>query len=66
MIKIAADVRKCEGYANCVIAAPDVYDIDDDGNVVILRSTVDDSEREQVAEAVRSCPAAAIWLEDEG
>ncbi|MEU3618008.1 ferredoxin [Streptomyces sp. NPDC006872] len=65
MIKIAADIGKCEGYANCVVAAADVYDIDDDGHVVVLRSTVDDSERSRVAEAVRSCPAAAIWLEEE-
>lgn len=65
MIRIAADIDRCEGYANCVVAASDVYDIDDDGNVIILRSTVDDSERGKVAEAVRSCPAAAIWIEDE-
>lgn len=63
MIKLAADVEKCEGYANCVVAASDVYDIDDDGKVIVLRSTVEDSERDRVAEAVRSCPAGAIWLE---
>lgn len=64
MIGIGADIGKCQGYANCVVAAPDVYDIDDDGTVVILRSTVDDDERDVVEEAVRSCPAAAIWLEN--
>lgn len=65
MIKIGADVGKCEGYANCVIAASDVYDIDDDGKVIVLRPAVEQGEREKVEEAVRSCPAAAIWLEDE-
>ncbi|MQA11627.1 MAG: ferredoxin [Pseudonocardiaceae bacterium] len=65
MLKIAADIGKCEGYANCVVAASDVYDIDDDGKVVVLRDTVEESDRAKVDEAVRSCPAAAIWLEDE-
>lgn len=64
MIRIVADVGRCEGYANCVVAASDVYDIDDDGKVVLLRSTVDEIDRDRVAEAVRSCPVAAIRLED--
>lgn len=64
MIRIVADVGRCEGYANCVVAASDVYDIDDDGKVVLLRSTVDEVDRDRVAEAVRSCPVAAIRLED--
>lgn len=64
MIRIAADLDKCEGYANCVISAPDIYDIDDDGKVVILRATIDEDQRDTVTEAVRSCPASAIWLEE--
>ncbi|MQA17316.1 MAG: ferredoxin, partial [Pseudonocardiaceae bacterium] len=31
MIKIRKDIETCEGYANCVVAASDVYDLDDDG-----------------------------------
>ncbi|GAA5120183.1 ferredoxin [Haloechinothrix salitolerans] len=65
MIKLAADVEKCEGYANCVIAASEFYDIDDDGKVQLMQTVADENDREKLAEAVRSCPTAAIWLEDE-
>jgi ferredoxin len=62
VIEIHADLGKCEGYANCIVAAPDVFDIDDDGKVVVLRASVDDGERDRVSESVRACPAAALSL----
>jgi ferredoxin len=62
VIEIHADLDKCEGYANCIVAAPDVYDIDDDGKVFLLRTSVQDSERARVSESVRSCPASALSL----
>lgn len=65
MIGVKADVTQCEGYANCVIASPDVYDINDDGEVEVLQSAVSEDRRVEVAEAVRSCPTGALWLEEE-
>lgn len=65
MAKIVADLDACQGYANCVVAADDVYDLDDDGVVVLLKSEVDESDRARVEEAARSCPVSALWLEDE-
>ena len=62
MIKIEADRGVCQGYANCLVAAPDVLDIDDDGVVVVLRDEVEDSERGRIEESVRSCPVAALRL----
>ncbi|MFD4327564.1 ferredoxin [Nocardioides sp. NPDC058538] len=65
MAKIMADLEACQGYANCVVAADDVYDLDDDGVVVLLKSAVEESDRARVEEAARSCPVSALWLEDE-
>ncbi|MES3636613.1 ferredoxin [Mycobacterium intracellulare] len=62
MIRVEADRELCQGYANCIAAAPDVFDIDDDGIVVVLRDEVEDSERARVDESVRSCPVAALRL----
>jgi ferredoxin len=64
VIEIRADLDKCEGYANCILAAPDVFDIDDEGKVVVLRASVGDSGRERVAESVRACPAAALSIRE--
>lgn len=62
---LKADFTLCQGYANCVDAAPDVYDIDDDGVVVLLRDHITEEERPRIEEAVRSCPVNALRIEDE-
>jgi ferredoxin len=61
---VASDHEKCLGYANCIMAAPDVFDIDDEGVVVVLREAVEDSERGRVAESVRSCPVSALSVSE--
>lgn len=66
MIEVGADHATCEGYANCIMAAPDVFDVDEEGTVVVLRDQVEDSERDRVEESVRSCPVSALWLKAPG
>ena len=61
---LKADFGACQGYANCVDAAPDVYDIDDDGVVVLLKDSFTDEERTRIEEAARSCPVSALTIED--
>jgi len=61
---LKADFEICQGYANCVIAAPQIYDIDDDGTVVLLKSEISDAERAAVDEAVQGCPVSALSVED--
>lgn len=60
---ITVDRHKCQGYANCVVAAPDVFDLDSDGKVVVLQQHTAVTADAEVEEAVRSCPAAALKLE---
>lgn len=61
---LKADFGACQGYANCVDAAPDAYDIDDDGVVVLLKDSFTDDERTRIEEAARSCPVSALTIED--
>jgi ferredoxin len=61
--KLNADAAACEGYGNCVASAPDAFDIDDDGVVVVLRDTITEHERERIEESVRSCPVDALSIE---
>jgi ferredoxin len=61
-VKIAADRNVCIGAGLCVTTAPDVYDQDDDGLVLLL---VDDPSGEHEAaarEAVGLCPSGALSL----
>jgi ferredoxin len=64
VIQVHANVRICEGFANCLVAAPDLFDLDDDDKVIILQGELDDAERARVDEAIRSCPVAALTMAD--
>lgn len=64
MLALIADRDACQGYGNCLTSAPDIYDIDDDGKVVLLIDTVEDTERQRVDEATRSCPVNALAVEE--
>ena len=64
MPRLKADFNACQGYANCVDAAPDTYDIADDGVVVLLREEISEEERPRIEEAARSCPVSALTIED--
>lgn len=60
---LSVNISKCKGYANCVVAADDFLDLDDDGLVVILQDQVEESHRSRIEAAVRSCPVSALRLE---
>ncbi len=64
MIQVQANLRICEGFANCLVAAPDLFDLDDEDKVIILHGELDESERARVEEAIRSCPVAALTIAD--
>lgn len=61
---IRADLAKCQGYANCVVGADDVFDLDDDGVVVLLHAEIDEADRSRVDSAARSCPVSALTVAD--
>jgi ferredoxin len=65
--RLHLDVNKCQGYANCLIEAPQLWDFDDDADkAVLITSTPADSQRDQAEASARCCPAQAISIEDSG
>jgi len=62
---VKADLTLCQGYSNCVVEAPDIFDIGDQGTVVVLRQQIDEGERERAEAAARSCPVSALIVEDD-
>ena len=62
MISIKVTQATCNGYGNCVLAPPDVFDLGDDGLVVLKRETVDDDQLAAVRRAVYDCPTDSIEL----
>lgn len=63
-MRIAADLQKCQGYVSCIMAAPEVFDIDDEGKVVVLVTEPTEEQRPTAEAAVRKCPVRALTLID--
>jgi ferredoxin len=59
-MEIEVDSSLCAGHGNCLIAAPSVFDMDDDGVVVLLDKTPVAEFHEDVRRAAQSCPVGAI------
>jgi ferredoxin len=64
MVELAVDRTACVGAGQCVLVAPDVFDQDDDGLVIVLDDSPDDELAAQARRAASLCPARAIlWKE---
>ncbi|MFG1951094.1 ferredoxin [Micromonospora sp. NPDC048830] len=63
MIRVHVDLNLCQGFANCVMVAPDFFDIDENNKALALGETFPDSDLADLRESAESCPAGAIRLE---
>jgi ferredoxin len=62
-MRITLDVDRCEGFASCVISAPELFDLDDERNVAVLLDPSPSGESVAAAgEAAASCPMRAITI----
>ncbi|MEU8349060.1 MULTISPECIES: ferredoxin [unclassified Streptomyces] len=59
---VTADRDVCVGAGQCVRAAPDVFDQDEEGLVLVLRQQAGDDRREITEEAAAVCPSGAVRL----
>jgi ferredoxin len=62
--KVEVDKDLCIGSASCVAAAPDVFDLGDDGKSYVKKGA-DLSDVAKIMDAARSCPVNAIKVYDE-
>jgi len=61
--KIKVDRDQCCGYGVCAEICPDVYGIDEDGLIVLLKEEVDDNLFEAANEGAYACPQSVIKVE---
>jgi ferredoxin len=59
-IRIKIEPTRCEGFGNCVYAAPDIFELDADGRVRLKEETVADDRMDVVRRAVYDCPVNVI------
>ncbi|MFE4367986.1 FAD-dependent oxidoreductase [Streptomyces sp. NPDC056835] len=63
-MKIVVDLTRCQGYAQCAFAAPDVFAMRGD-EALLYDTDPDDAQREKIARAAAACPVQAIFLDRE-
>ncbi|WP_416969852.1 ferredoxin [Streptomyces sp. 4F14] len=62
---IITDRERCVGAGQCVLAAPAVFDQDDEGLVAPLTARPAEGDRPAVRQAVGLCPSLAIRVDEE-
>ena len=64
--KVGVDLDLCESNALCMVAAPEVFEVRDDGFLYVLNEHPGEELREKVRQAANGCPTGAITIvEDE-
>lgn len=61
--KVIVDRDVCQNHGQCVFAAPQVFELDEEGELLVLDDEPDDSLRDLVEEAADVCPVQAITIE---
>lgn len=61
-MKILLDRAKCTGLGICESLAPDVFEVDENGDLVMLTEVVPDGMLEDVEAAIAGCPTEALRL----
>ena len=62
-LKVVVDMNVCQDHGQCVFAAPEVFELDDNGRLVVLVEEPDESLRPSVEDAADVCPVQAITIE---
>jgi ferredoxin len=58
-MKVEVDTDLCQAHGECVFAAPEVFELDDEDQIHWVENP-DESLREKVLQAAKVCPVSAI------
>ena len=62
MSRIDVDRDRCVGSGACEALAPEVFEVDDDGILLVHRPEPTEDELPDVRDAVSACPTRALSL----
>ncbi|GGT64481.1 ferredoxin [Streptomyces atratus] len=63
-MRIVVDLTRCQGYAQCVFLAPEVFQLHGEEGL-LYAPAVADGQAERVREAAAACPVQAILVGEE-
>jgi ferredoxin len=64
MMRVEVDLSKCTGHGICESIADDVFEVQNDGTVLIRENERPESDRDRMQQAVTQCPTGALRLVD--
>lgn len=59
---VTVDFDKCTGLGICESLAPDFFEVNDDGELIVLKEDISDGDLQEVEEAVAGCPTEALKI----
>jgi len=60
-MRVSVNREHCQGHAQCLVIAPDVFDLDDaDGRATVLADPVPATAADSARDAADRCPEQAI------
>ncbi|MDD9939760.1 MAG: ferredoxin [Myxococcales bacterium] len=62
-MKIVVDFDLCQSHGLCTQAAPELFEIRDDGFLYILNEEPGEAMRDKLDRAARECPTGAITVD---
>jgi ferredoxin len=62
-MRVKVDWDFCQGHGVCCEEAPEVFALNDDGEMQLLQEEPDEALRPKVEKAVRFCPTRALSIE---
>ena len=64
MSKVQVELDLCIAAGRCVAVAPEVFDVDEDGFVVVLQEAIEAESVDSAHTAAMVCPGRAITIVD--
>lgn len=62
-VQISVNKDLCMENGQCVAAAPDLFSLTDDGELLVLYASVPDALIDKAEQAVRLCPTQALQID---
>ncbi|MBQ9051225.1 ferredoxin [Rhodococcus sp. (in: high G+C Gram-positive bacteria)] len=62
-MKVVVDRTKCTGLGICESLAPAFFEVDDSGDLLMLKEDIEPGELAEIEEAVAGCPTEALKIE---
>jgi ferredoxin len=64
-MKVIVDLDVCQAHGDCVVAAPEIFDLGEEDDVVtVILPEPGEELRAKAERAVQDCPVTAIRLEE--